>query len=525
MDIKNLKYYPEPTLTFGQNQTAEDPRDGLLLFGPNEQFSRSSLKAGIVGTKEGVELYESFVKRLQSPIISTKKMYGNEIDIEAQRPSFVGFEATFGTEWREKPIITKHITEVKLDAILEEKNKKKRTRNIVDLYSQKIIESKQKDDKRVDIWFIIVPRSVYIKCRYGAKGEELSKRLDEKIAQLNEGQISLYPDYDEELKELEKLKEDSSDFHNLIKAVLLQNKIESPVQIYVEPTLRFRDKLRNKELSEDMKAHLAWTTSVAIYYKLGNKPWILNDVRKDVCYLGLIFKKLPDKSNNHSVCSAAQMFLEDGDGSIFRGNIGLFKSERAEGYHLDESSAESLLGMALDDFFESKGYYPKELFIHGRVKFQDKEWSGFINALRSRKAETSLNGILIKDTRSDPRKRIKIFKDTNREGQNNNYGIMRGLAWHVNEKSGYLFTRGYIPRTNSTNHLEIANPLYIEINRGNSDIDVVMRDILALTKLNYNACIYGDGLPVTLRFSDLIGSILTATSEWQSEMRQFKYYI
>ena len=102
---------------------------------------------------------------------------------------------------------------------------------------------------------------------------------------------------------------------------------------------------------------------------------------------------------------------------------------------------------------------------------------------------------------------------------------MRGLGWLVDETTGYLFTRGYIPRTNSTNHLEIANPLYIEINKGDANLETVMNDIMALTKLNYNACIYGDGLPVTLRFSDLIGNILTATSEWQTEMRQFKYYI
>ena len=33
---------------------------------------------------------------------------------------------------------------------------------------------------------------------------------------------------------------------------------------------------------------------------------------------------------------------------------------------------------------------------------------------------------------------------------------------------------------------------------------------MSLTKLNYNACIYGDGLPVTLKFADSIGEILTA---------------
>ena len=37
-----------------------------------------------------------------------------------------------------------------------------------------------------------------------------------------------------------------------------------------------------------------------------------------------------------------------------------------------------------------------------------------------------------------------------------------------------------------------------------------MADVLALTKLNYNTCIYGDGVPMTLRFADAVGEILTA---------------
>ena len=44
----------------------------------------------------------------------------------------------------------------------------------------------------------------------------------------------------------------------------------------------------------------------------------------------------------------------------------------------------------------------------------------------------------------------------------------------------------------------------------------VLKDILALTKLNYNACIYADGEPVTLRFADKIGEILTASNEIQA---------
>lgn len=91
MVTKNLKYYSEPRLTFGNGQVAEDPRDGLMLFGPNEKFSQTSLKAGVVGTLEGIELYKSFVKKLQSPIISMKKMYGNEIENRSSKTKFCWF--------------------------------------------------------------------------------------------------------------------------------------------------------------------------------------------------------------------------------------------------------------------------------------------------------------------------------------------------------------------------------------------------------------------------------------------------
>jgi hypothetical protein len=48
---------------------------------------------------------------------------------------------------------------------------------------------------------------------------------------------------------------------------------------------------------------------------------------------------------------------------------------------------------------------------------------------------------------------------------------------------------------------------------------------MALTKLNYNTCIYADGVPVTLRFADKIGEILTASVEIKAPPLAFKYYI
>ena len=173
--------------------------------------------------------------------------------------------------------------------------------------------------------------------------------------------------------------------------------------------------------------------------------------------------------------------------------------------------------IAINAYKEYTGAFPTELFIHGRTQFTDEEWAGFNKAIHACQ-NTNLVGITINETDG-----FRLYKDT--YGQKCKYGILRGMALQIDQNNGYLWTKGYIPRIETSNHLEVARPLKITVSRGDCDIDMVMKDILCLTKLNYNACIYGYGLPVALRFSDKIGNILTALKDVHWPARQFKYYI
>lgn len=514
-----LEYYPEPKLTFGFNQKTTDPRDGLILFGPHEPLSPFKVKAGIVATDDGLNAYKEFVEKINKPIFSTKTIYGRLKDDEIARPSFPGFEAVFGIKWSPNPEIYKVISQKFIDGFLEEKQKKKRTQSLVDLYLERIVSATNNEDTQVNIWFIVIPRSIYFKCKPGSAGKDLSPGTKKFLLSSQYGQSSLlFPGEENYLEDLQRLIDTSSDFHHLLKARLIQEKITTPVQIILDSTLRFRDKYRNLQLDENMKAHLAWTQTTTMFYKFGNLPWKLADIRDGVCYLGLVFKKANQILESSTVCSAAQMFLKDGDGSVFRGNIGLWQGKNEKEFHLDEPSAHDLLSMALDDYKDKRNRFPEELFIHGRAIFSDEEWNGFQRAVIERKAATNLVGIVIKDTSG-----FKLFRDV--ENEPSNYGVMRGMALKINDNEAYLITRGFIPRLNTASSLEVPNPLHIKITRGAADIDTVLKDVLALTKLNYNACIHGDGLPVTLRFSDTIGSILTATDNFKTDQRKFMYYI
>jgi len=67
--------------------------------------------------------------------------------------------------------------------------------------------------------------------------------------------------------------------------------------------------------------------------------------------------------------------------------------------------------------------------------------------------------------------------------------------------------------------------LTIEINRGDARIEVVLSDILGLTKLNFNSCIFADGNPITLKFVDAIGEVLTAGPVKDVPPLPFRFYI
>jgi hypothetical protein len=67
--------------------------------------------------------------------------------------------------------------------------------------------------------------------------------------------------------------------------------------------------------------------------------------------------------------------------------------------------------------------------------------------------------------------------------------------------------------------------LLIEISRGEANLETVIADVMGLTKINFNACLFADGLPVTLRFADAVGEILTAAPISEGAPLPFRHYI
>ena len=72
---------------------------------------------------------------------------------------------------------------------------------------------------------------------------------------------------------------------------------------------------------------------------------------------------------------------------------------------------------------------------------------------------------------------------------------------------------------------ETPVPLRVDVQHGDAEITGVSRDILALTKLNYNACKLEISEPVTVAFSKAVGEILVTNPGVRGALPQFKFYI
>ena len=131
--------------------------DGLTLFGPLDEGKPYGIRAGVIGTKDGIQRFKKWVEHIQDPISNDPP--------QVARPPFPGFEAAFRIPWNPQPTLEIQIPESELKRCLFLNDKHQRVYNTVELYSSKIIQAIREEDLKVDTWFVIVPDEVHKYCR------------------------------------------------------------------------------------------------------------------------------------------------------------------------------------------------------------------------------------------------------------------------------------------------------------------------------------------------------------------------
>ncbi len=512
-DEIQIEYIDEPELVFQYEQTTDHPKDGLFLYGPHKMNSRSKeISIGVLGTNDGLNIFRNWAIKLGGFIPvppPTKKEKDNRLHLS----NFPGIEETFGLIVSPADFVERKVDYNQLDIATKILNQYEAVRKAVDIYVSEIEWYVNNEEKTVDVWVFVLPEFIFERCKPLAKrvGLDLEKGDFEK-KQKKRTELPLFEGVVDQSDE--DIFEDVPDFHRQVKARLL--KLGFTSQIIRETSLapeKFLNKAGYPIRNIQEPATVAWNIATGLYYKTQHEPpWKLANVRPGVCYIGLVFKQIPNHPQEH-VCCAAQMFLNEGDAVVFRGANGPWKTNDYE-YHLKGPEAKKLVAKVLATFKQKHGENPKELFIHGRSGFSDDEWNAFIEATPE---ETNIVAVRIKTTNGE----TKLFR-------NGDYPVIRGSAMVLDKRNAYLWANGYVPKMDTYIGPETPNPLFITVMKSSGDfpeIRTVLGDIMGLTKINYNACNYSDGLPVTIRFANKVGEVLTMGSAKDSEKQPLKFYI
>ena len=457
------EWLDEPDLMFANGSLSPDPKVGIPLYGPRS-----------LGTsRHKNEIHIGFIGTSET-VAKARALYeqcSRGIDGNADYEPFPkcnpdeGFRCELTTELTE--IIRQH----EYDLILDERKKRQKFETLLGVLQQKMNLITGRDHP-LDCIVVALPDELYKKCR--------------SVEYTETGVGRVY-----------------RNLRRSFKAMAMQ--FDKPTQILLEKTI---DNFGTDKTTVH-PSQVAWNLFTGMYFKVEGLPWGPTGLRPGTCYIGIsFFRPLGDSSSLRT--SVVQAFDENGQGLVLRGHKFHWDEKKyGKSPHLPADQAKELIDMVLEQYrYENGDRLPHRVVIHKSSRFESEEHQGFRQALR----EVSEIDLVSLAPTSDAR--------LLRTGK---YPPLRGTVFHAGDIS-YCYTSGYI-RGQGYPHGHVPSPLQIADHKGDTSRTELLREVLVLTKMNWNSANMSGLMPITLRFSRLVGDILREVPETEKPRSKYKFYM
>jgi len=489
----NLTFLEEPELQFGAGRHI-DIRFGIMNYGPldfDQPLAPKQINLGIVGSKESVEGARHWLERCRTAI--SAKPSKDDPDKPNRQPNlftrFPGFapEGGFRSTLVMDDTLCRDFPSASIAAISKLPDRNDRIMRSVDLYMEEIQYLAQSTDARVIV--CAVPIALL-----EAMGPEEVDGEDTEDAALGTVTPQL-------------------DFHDMLKARSMQQ-YRKAIQIILPSTYgdskhRRQPRIgRRRELQDE--ATRAWNIHTALYYKAEGVPWRLPRVNTEltVCYVGVSFYKSLDK--HALLTSVAQVFNQLGEGVVVRGGTASISKEDLQP-HLSEQHACELLRDALARYWDVHKTFPARVVMHKSSQFDTNEKKGFEAALKEK-------GIGTRDFLWISASATKLY----RTGK---YPPLRGTLLTLDDREMVLYTRGSIDFFETYPGKYVPIPLRIRSEKTEQTQRFLAREVLALSKMNWNNTQFDGAEPVTLRASRNCSSVLRYCSGGRQIEPRYSFYM
>jgi hypothetical protein len=471
-----LEYIEEPRLRFlGGEHIC--PRRGITAYGAFDRSigtRRSDVILGSVGSATCNEALDRWVARCASEIPGMA---------DARQPNLrVGFPGMglghgFDATLKFSQDLTRTIKKSEIEEIVAISDRTVRVNAAINLYYEHIKFLAQ--NRPVDVVICVLPDALFKVVSTDERGpaEDTLEASVEVASELN--------------------------FRRALKARAMH--LGKPLQLIRAASLE-----SNKRGQQD-DATKAWNFCTALYYKAGPRvPWKLetDERRPSSCAVGIAFYRSRDRQALNT--SLAQIFDELGNGLILRGTpVDMSKDDRTP--HLSANQAYDLLTAALNEYRVALRTYPARIVVHKSSNFSADEVDGLTRAARDLRIDT-VDLVTVMDSK------LRLF----REG---NYPPYRGTRIEMDEDRHILYTRGSVWYYQTYTGLYIPQPIELRIVRSEESPSFIAREILGLTKMNWNNTQFDGKYPVTLGCARKVGEIMKYLGDGESAQIRYGFYM
>lgn len=469
----NLSILEEPELEFGGGNRHVDIRFGIKDYGPFDLQSPRApkeLRVGLIGTQETVEGTRAWLEKCAQGIARKETKQPNLF------PAFpaLSSSSSFCCELSIGKAHTRTFSSSALDAVS----------NISGI------------NARIDAAAELFIKEIQFLAENGNPGVILCALPLDLLDLLAE----------------EKRISGQKDIHHLLKARTMQWRI--PIQLilpgtYDESKARKQKRAGTPRPLQD-EATRAWNIFSALYYKAGGTPWRLmrDSSQLSACFVGISFFETLDRSR--LTTSMAQVFNELGEGIVVRGGAASLSKEDRQP-HLSAEDCERLITNALAKYRDVHQTLPARIVIHKSSPFSADEEAGARKAIK----EERINIFdLVHVTDSD----IRLYRD-------GVYPPLRGTFVQTSGRSGVLYTRGSVPFFETYPGMYVPRPVSIKIAAGDQTPLAHAKEILALTKMNWNSTQFDGWMPLTLTAAHSVGNVLKHCEETQRIEPRYSFYM
>jgi len=490
----NLSFFEEPELEFGAGRHI-DIRFGITSCGPldfDSPLAPHEIPIGIIGSKESVEGVRSWFERCRNEIAAKRSKenpdkLSNQPNLFTRFPGFSG-DTAFKSTLIMDDTLCRDFQKSAITLITKLSDREDKIVRSVDLFLEEIRYLAQNTTAKVIVC------AVPLQLLEAMGPEEVSDDEDNDEATPDVVGTQL-------------------DFHDLLKARSMQL-YRKPIQLILPST--YDDSKRQKQKKTGRRRELqdeatrAWNIHTALYYKANGVPWRLprESTELTVCYVGVSFYKGRDK--NTLLTSVAQVFNERGEGVVVRGGAASISKDDLQA-HLPEEHAYELLKNALASYREVHKTVPARLVMHKSSRFNEAELKGFEQALGDQRIETH-DFLWVSDSST------RLF----RPGV---YPPLRGTILTLDDNEMVLYTRGSVDFFETYPGKYIPVPLRIRSEQTEQTQRFLGREILALTKMNWNNTQFDGAEPVTLRASRKCSGVLRYCSEGLPIEPRYSFYM